>query len=126
MYAFNEGFGVNNVIREYFDNRFIPGADNSGAKYPLVIDMISENNYRWNNTLYMVDGSFLRLKNAEIGYTIPRNLTNKYKISTARFFVNGLNLLTWDKVKIIDPESDNGTGRYPLTRNINFGLQVNF
>lgn len=126
MYAFNEGFGVNNVIREYYDNRFIPGADNSGAKYPLVIDMISENNYRWGNTLYMVDGSFLRLKNAEIGYTIPQNLTNKYKIATARFFVNGLNLLTWDKVKIIDPESDNGTGRYPLTRNINFGLQVNF
>ena len=126
MYAFNEGFGANNVIREYFDNRFIPGADNSNAKYPLVIDMISENNYRWGSTLFMVDGSFLRLKNAEIGYTIPASFTDKYKISTARFFINGLNLATWDKVKIIDPESDNGTGRYPLTRNINFGLQVNF
>ncbi|MGC4234407.1 MAG: TonB-dependent receptor [Niabella sp.] len=126
MYAFNEGFGANNVIREYFDNRFIPGADNSAAKYPLVIDMISENNYRYGSTLFMVDGSFLRLKNAEIGYTVPKIFTGKYKISTARFFINGLNLATWDKIKIIDPESDNGTGRYPLTRNINFGLQVDF
>ena len=47
-----------------------------------------------------------------------------YRIST--FFVNGNNLLTFDHLKFIDPESNDGTGAYPLQRSWNFGLQINF
>lgn len=126
MYPFINGLGSNNILREYYDNRWVPGAaDNNDAKYPAVIPGINQNNFR-SNTFFMMDASFLRLKNAEIGYTLPKNLTDKAKISTLRFFINGLNLYTWDKVKVIDPESDYGTGRYPLQRSINFGLQADF
>ncbi len=123
MYPFLNNMGSNNVIREYYDNRWTP--DNTNVKYPAVANGNSPNNFR-PNTLYMKDGSYIRLRNAEIGYTLPGNVTTKIGLGSLRFFVNGLNLYTWDKIKVIDPESENGTGGYPLQRSLNFGLQANF
>lgn len=125
MYPFNDGFGANNIIRLYYDNRFIPGQDNTNAIYPAVTDGNNANNFRWN-TLYMKDASYLRLKNAEIGYTFSDVTLSRAQIAKLRIFMNGLNLYTWDKVKIINPESDSGTGSYPQTRQYNFGIQASF
>jgi TonB-linked SusC/RagA family outer membrane protein len=125
-YPFTEGEGSINVLKEYYDNRYIPGAeDNSNAKYPAVINGKSPNNYR-RSTLWMQDGSYIRLKSAEVGYTVDKNLTKRINIAEVRLFVNGQNLLTFDKIKILDPESNNGTGSYPISRAINCGIQVNF
>ena len=74
----------------------------------------------------MRNGNYLRMRNAEIGYTVPGKLTEKIGIKNLRFFVNGINLVTWDHIKIIDPESNDGTGGYPLQRSVNAGLQVDF
>lgn len=125
MYPYMLEFPNYNIFREYYDNRWIPGAaDNSAAKYPAVIAGRNPNNYR-TNTLYLRDASYLKLQNAEIGYTLPKKLTQQVFIDEARFFVNGTNLLCFDKIKIVDPEF-NTLGGYPQQRVINFGAQINF
>ncbi|MDP4276355.1 MAG: TonB-dependent receptor [Bacteroidota bacterium] len=126
MYPFYGGEGTFNVLRTYYDNRYVPGAeDNSRAKYPRVTDSYNSNNYI-TSTLWMKDGSFIRLKNAEIGYVFKQPILKKYWIDNIRVFVNGTNLYCWDHIKVVDPEADSGTGTYPQTRTINCGLQVKF
>lgn len=123
MWAFQPGFGNMNVLTEYYDHRWTP--DNSQAKYPAVHAGNDPNNYQ-ESTLWQRNASYIRFQNAEIGYTLPRNLTNRIKIKTARIFVNATNLYTWDKIKIVSPESNDGTqAGYPLQRIINAGLQIN-
>ncbi|WP_407429474.1 SusC/RagA family TonB-linked outer membrane protein [Arcticibacter sp.] len=123
MWPFYEGLGVNNVLNEYYDNRWTP--DNPNALYP-AIDVGNNPNNFLNSTLWMRNGNYLRLRNAELGYTFPQKLSRKFGMSTLRFFVNAVNLVTWDHIKIIDPESNDGTGGYPLQRSFNGGFQVNF
>lgn len=73
------------------------------------------------------DGSYIRLKNAEIGYTLPGNLSNKVGAASIRVYTNGLNLLTFDRypVKYQDPEQNNEL-MYPVFKAYNFGLNVTF
>ena len=80
-----------------------------------------------NNTYWLRSNNYVRLKNLELGYTLPADLLTKAGISRLRFFVNGLNLITWDKIKIWDPESTSTNGQYyPQAKIINFGLSVQF
>ena len=123
-----DGEGSSNILREYYENRWTPETAGT-AKYPAITDNKNENNFQ-TSTLYMRDGTYLKLKNAEIGYTLDKKLTRKINIDNLRFFVNGLNLYSWDKIKIVDPESNDGTnsgtGAYPTSRTFNVGLKVNF
>lgn len=125
MYPFMLEFPNYNVLREYYDNRWIPNANNSKAKYPAVINGNNPNNYQ-TNTLYMRNAEYIKLKNAEIGFNFPTFLFDKIYLQGLRIFINGNNLLCFDHLKIIDPESNFGTGGYPTQRAINFGLQVTF
>lgn len=74
----------------------------------------------------MKDGSYVKLKNAEIGYTFKGNFVDKMHMDNIRLFCNGQNLLSFDYIRVVDPESNNGTGNYPLQRVINLGFQINF
>ncbi len=123
MFPFYDGMGTNNVLREYYDNRWTP--DNPDAMYPAIYVSNNTNNYIVSN-LWFRNGNYLRLRNAEIGYTFPQRRLERTSIGSLRFFINGTNLLTFDHIKIIDPESNDGTGRYPLQRSLNFGFQINF
>ncbi len=127
LVAFTDGVGQYNVLREYYDHRWIPGADNSRAAYPEVLNIKNTNNYVVNS-LYMRNGNYLRLKSAEIGYTLSQKVMQRIHIKNIRVFINGTNLAIWDHIKIVNPESGQGDGSfaYPLQRNINFGAQVNF
>ena len=125
MWPYSLEYPRYNISREYYDNRWQEGADNTKAKYPAVINGNNSNNYQVS-TLYMRDASYLKLKNAEIGYKLPSKLMKRINIEGVRFFVNGINLLCFDKIKITDPEQDGGTGNYPQQRTINLGIQVNF
>lgn len=125
MYPFHLEYPNYNVMREYFDNRWISGADNSNAKYPAVINGNNPNNYR-TSTLYLKDASYVRLKVAELGYNFQKSVTQALSVEGLRIFVNGTDLLTFDKLKVIDPESNYGTGGYPRQSVLNFGAQVNF
>ncbi|MDD2326813.1 MAG: TonB-dependent receptor [bacterium] len=125
MYPFQLEYPNYNVMREYYDNRWIDGVDNSDAKYPAVINGNNPNNYR-TNTLYLKDAGYLRLKVAEIGYNFKKSVTESLSVQDLRLFVNGTDLLTFDKLKVIDPESNYGTGGYPRQSVVNFGAQINF
>ncbi|MBL1411463.1 TonB-dependent receptor [Sphingobacterium faecale] len=124
IYAFSDGLGTYNIFREYYENRWKPD-DRENAKYPAASDNNSPNNNR-RSTLYMRNASFLRLRTAEIAFYVPDNINKKIGISNARFFLNGMNLVTLDNIKIMNPESNNGTGGYPLQRSFNLGLQIGF
>ena len=74
----------------------------------------------------MRDGSFLRLKQLEIGYTIPEKVTNKVGNKNLRFYVTGNNLLCFSKFKLWDPEMGSSTGKaYPLNKTLSLGVSVN-
>ena len=71
--------------------------------------------------------NYIRLKNMELGYNFPTQWIEKAGIGSARVFVSGQNLLTWSKIKVYDPESDNALGQYyPQARLINAGVMVSF
>lgn len=126
MYPFKLDYPGYNVLHEYFDNRFVAGAeDNSRAKYPVVHQGTSSNNYQIS-TLYLHDASYLKLKTAEIGYNLPKRTVAKMGLESLRVFVNGNNLFSIDKLKILDPESNHGVGGYPTQRALTVGIQVGF
>ena len=79
---------------------------------------------------FMLDASYLRLKNLTIGYTLPRDLTNTFGIQSFRIYLSGENLYEWSEVAdIIDPEAitDDGFGyRYPFQRRYSIGVNINF
>jgi hypothetical protein len=79
------------------------------------------------NTYFLRNSDYLRLKNIEIGYNLSPELLRRASISNFRIYASGLNLLTWDKMKIWDPESTSGNGQYyPQARIINLGARVTF
>lgn len=80
-----------------------------------------------NSTLWMRDASYLRLKNVEIGYKFSNSLIKKAGVSSARIYVSGQNLLTWDKLKLVDPEQQaSNSYAYPQLQIFNVGLNVQF
>ncbi|MGL5318369.1 MAG: SusC/RagA family TonB-linked outer membrane protein [Bacteroidales bacterium] len=87
---------------------------NVHAAYPRLSKMDISNNTA-NSTYWLRDGSFLKLKNVELGYTYRK----------MRFFVTGANLLTFSKFKLWDPEMGGGAGMsYPTQRDVTFGFQM--
>ncbi len=115
----------NALLKVYADDHWSEYNRNLYALWPRLSNEINNNN---NNvsTWFMRDGSFMRLKSAEFGYTLPLKLTQKIGVTKTRFYVSGTNLLTFSAFKLWDPEmAGNGLG-YPVQRVINFGLQVSF
>ena len=118
-------FGDNslrNVLQFVADDRWSPTNQNVDAKYPRLTRKTSLNNTNPGNSgrtsdYWMRDGSFLKLKNMEIGYTFKR----------MRFYVSGSNLLTFSKFDLWDPEQGGGSGlKYPTQRVFNVGFQMTF
>lgn len=114
-----------NILYDHYVNRWTPeNAEN--AKYPRASFLSKKNNYS-NSDLWIVDASYLRLKNVEVSYRFNFPLMKKMGINQLRLFANGYNLLTFDKLKISDPESPTGNmPGYPLMRVFNLGLKVGF
>lgn len=107
-------------------NRWTLENQNPNAPYPRLSLNKVENNQQ-ASTYWQKDMSFMRLKNMEIGYTIPKKLTKKAGLSTVRFYVQGLNLLTFSEFKLWDPELDSSYGNvYPTMRTYTFGVNLNF
>ena len=71
--------------------------------------------------------SFLRLKNVEIGYSLPKSWVEKVRLKKLRIYVCGNDLLTFSGFKLWDPEIDTNTGlRYPGMKSVVFGIDLNF
>jgi hypothetical protein len=84
-------------------------------------------NYRTRfdeSTFFLVDNSFLRMKNVSISYTLPKGVVSRTGVNNARVFFSGTNLLMlYSKNKIYDPEMNNITS-YPMMKNYSFGLNI--
>lgn len=79
------------------------------------------------NDFFIQNRSFLRLKNIELGYTLPERFLSKVGVKALRVYVSGQNLFVWDNLRIthVDPEQNNSYG-YPITKNVTLGLNINF
>ena len=102
----------------------------STAKYPALHYGTHDNNKNSNSSLFLYDASYLRLKNVEIGYSLPQKWMQKMKMQQARIYFQALNLLTFDKLEDvdIDPETKSGDGAswYPIQKVFNFGIDITF
>ena len=96
------------------------------AAYPRLSYGGNANNFR-NSTFWLRDGRYLRLKNLDIGYTMPKTLVNKIHFQNVRFYVSASNLFfLHKKFSIWDPESLQPRGEdYPITKAVTIGMQVN-
>jgi len=115
---------IGNFLQDTYDHRWT--LDNPSSVYPRTVDR--NNQYFSNrNTFYTVSTNYVRLKNFEVGYTLPSRLGKKLGISRFRVYVNGLNMATWSKQKIYDPEAQSSDGHYyPQSKIINTGVNLTF
>lgn len=108
--------------------------ENPGATTPKASNKSNFSNNTQSVSYYVEDGSFLRLRNVQLGYTLPADLIAKAGLSKARLYVQGVNLFTATKYSGIDPDINNGGdtafgvdfGNYPLVKQFIFGLNVSF
>lgn len=114
------------IFKDVAENRWSEFTRDPNSEYPRM-SMVSNANNSRSSTFWLRDMSFLRLKNAEIGYSLPKNLIRKVGLSTLRFYVQGVNLLTFSGFKLWDPELDTNYGNsYPQMRNVTLGMNLNF
>jgi hypothetical protein len=123
---------INNNYTAEWLNRW--SATNPGGTYPRLTTQDSNNNSRASD-FYVEDGSYVRLKNLQLGYTLPRNLVDKAKMKSLRVYLSFENLLTITSYTGFDPEiGTNGwildtsidKGFYPQLKTVGFGLQATF
>ena len=144
----NESFWINaastspfmndaQMLKVYADSYWSEEHPNIYATWPRLSSSIHSNNvpgayyddgWKWGtpNTWFMRNGTFLRLKQAEFGYTLPRRLTDKMRMSGLRFYLSGTNLFLFSKFKLWDIEmAGEGLG-YPIQRVFNIGVNLSF
>ena len=111
-----------NLSQYYYDNRWTP--ENTEARFPRLSSQTYENNYQ-NSTHWLVDRSFLKLRNIEVYYNFPKALLEHTNIlNAAKLYVRGTDLFCWDHLDKADAESYGATN--PLTKSVIFGLSVTF
>ena len=118
---------VNNgqLLQAYADSHWSEDNRDIYALYPRYSAYENTNNTQVS-TWWMRDGSFLRLKQMEFGYTLPQKLTNKIHVDNLRVYFQGNNLLCWSKFKLWDPELAGEGFNYPIQRTFNIGVNVTF
>ena len=126
VYPFKNGDWGNILTDMANSNRWILGEnENPNAEYPRLSYGGNSNNYR-PSTYWLRNGSYLRLKNLEIGYNIPKSLINKIHLNNVRLYFMGTNLITFSNFKLWDPELGSTNGQaYPLSRSYTLGLTIN-
>jgi TonB-linked SusC/RagA family outer membrane protein len=143
MYSYNQGWemrnpyqNTGNLLKVFYDDRWHrtdPLDLNSewiAGKFPaLRFNDGGHSNYNKNSTFWLTNMSYLRLRTMEVGYTLPKALTQKASIQKARFYVNTYNLFSIDKLKKlgVEPEimDENGL-QYPQNRLVNLGVNLSF
>lgn len=118
-------YGSGNAPYYLVENSWRP--DNTDAKYPRLRSSYNANN-GWSSSFWIVDGSYLRLKNLHLSYTLPEKLFSKESfLQNVMVYVAGTNLLTFSGFKYIDPENPGiNNGYYPQQRTFSLGLKLTF
>ena len=112
-----------NIPLEYYENRWVPGLDNSDAKYPALYTADNKNNNQ-ESTLWLRDASFLKLRNVELYYRLPGSVLRAIKLSDVKLSVTGENLYTCTPYNGVDPEMSGFS--YPSLKGISAGVSVIF
>lgn len=126
MYAFING----GKVKEHHLGRWNPAESEeynlANATYPLLhYDSYGDHNQR-QNSFFLKNGAFCRLKNIELSYTLPQNWVKACSMTQCRFYINANNLITWDHLGgLTDPES-NGSNTYPICKTVNVGVNIQF
>jgi TonB-linked SusC/RagA family outer membrane protein len=119
-------FTTNRAMLQYWaDNHWSEDTRDIHAAWPRLSSTESSNNNK-QSTWFMRDGSFLRLKTAEVGYSLPQSWVSKVRLQSARFYLSGNNLLLFSKFKLWDIEMAGNGLAYPIQRVFNIGLNVEF
>ncbi|WP_346318761.1 TonB-dependent receptor [Chitinophaga sp. YIM B06452] len=114
------------VLQVFADSYWSEENQDLYAKYPrLGISRTDINNNLQTSSWWMREGSFVRLKSLEVGYTIPQKLASRAFFTNCRIYFSGLNLLTFSKFKDWDPELSSNGFSYPLQKVYNIGINVN-
>jgi TonB-linked SusC/RagA family outer membrane protein len=120
------GGGNYGLLQYMIDDHWTPETAET-AKTPRFSGAANANNYTRNSTLWLKDASYIRLKNVQIGYTFKGEWMKKIHLKNMRIYASGENLLTFDHLKIADPEAtDDKQFQYPLQMIFNIGLNLNF
>lgn len=127
-YAFYNG---GNIQRWQAENCWTESNPNKWAEYPRLETLNMNNPNLQTSDYWMRNASFLRIKNVQIGYTLPRQWTEKIGMENVRLYVSGQNLYNFNKFyKGWDPENEIGTGDapsyYPITAIYSFGFNIKF
>ncbi|HEY0273500.1 MAG TPA: SusC/RagA family TonB-linked outer membrane protein, partial [Chitinophaga sp.] len=119
-------YGNTQLLKQFADSHWSEEHQNIYALYPrLGVNRTDIENNLQPSTWWLRDGAFMRLKSAELGYTMPSRLTRHIGINTCRIYLNGLNLLTWTSFKLWDPELGGNGFAYPIQKVYNVGINVN-
>ena len=137
LLAWTEGMHNNFNLGRNALNRWTP--TNTDTDVPRAVRGDPNGNVRFISDRYLYDGSYLRLKNLTLGYTLPKSLVNYVKLENVRVYFTGRNLLTLTSYPFYDPEIGSGgasgnastargidMGYYPQARALLMGIQVDF
>lgn len=116
---------MGNILTNYQD-RWTVENPSQDVYYPRLTWGKSENNVR-NSTWWLENMSFLRVKDIEIGYTLPKSWVRQIGLSNIRLYAKGSNLFTFSKFDLWDPEVDTSVGtKYPIMKSFSAGFDINF
>jgi hypothetical protein len=120
------------AISERVKNSWTP--TNTGATTPIFETASNFSTNAQSNSFYVEDGSYLRLQNVSLGYTVPKSVLEKLKIARLHFYASTNNLFTVTKYQGLDPQVGGNAdtnfgidvGNYPITRSVTVGLNLGF
>lgn len=124
-YVFTESGEIGNFLQSYAEKRWTP--ENPDTEHPRTYNRTDEYWASNQNTYFLRSADYLRLKSVEIGYNLPSSIGEKVGLRNMRIYVSGYNLLTFDKLKVFDPEASSSSGQYyPQKRVFNAGISLTF
>ena len=114
------------ILEAVKNERWTPENTANATRPKLTATYANANNYV-NSTVWIRDASYLRLKNVELGYRLENRFLKKAGAQSARLYVSGQNLVTWDKLRIVDPEQQaSNSFTYPQLQIFNVGINIQF
>ena len=127
-YAFYNG---GQIQRWQADNCWTEANPNKWAEYPRIETLNMNNTNLQTSDYWLRNASFLRVKNVQIGYTLPKSVSKKAGMESVRIYLSGQNLFSFNSFyKGWDPENEIGTGDapsyYPINAIYSFGLNLKF
>ena len=115
-----------NVLKAFAADHWNPNNPVAQTLFPRLSTTNNANNYYPYSTWWLRDGSFLRLKSVEIGYTLPKKVTDRLRLDMVRIYASGQNLAIFSKFDLWDAEMGSNGFAYPLQKVYNLGININF